>query len=887
MHQLLFFHINCHYRYIFLLFLFLLQLQSLAQKKSSYQDSIFKKYASTSIRGYEESKLYYVIESSNSINASLKITRQLDEHLAIIEIPNQTEFELLNKQVKLAAATDTWKLSPQLEKLFNNNKIDLQQYILTGKDFDELVKVLDEKQNNVVIVSVNRPSNSVVIKCKEKILRDQLMALKEVIFIDAATEAHPETNIIGYDRSFHGINAVDFLIPGANGRDIVSGVKEQKMDETDLDLWKRVLPSPIEATTKSHHATVIASIIGGAGNSSYEGRGIAWRCKFFSSSFSNLFADDPAILNSNKVTVQNHSYGTVIQQFYGAEAVSYDAHTWLDRHFVHVISAGNQGESFASEGRYANLPGFANHTGNFKMAKNIITVGAIDNKENISAQSSAGPTYDGRIAPQLIALGPNGTSDAAAIVSGTTAVMQQVYADSNNQALPAASLIKAVLYNTAEDIYKVGIDYKTGYGLLNSYAAIKSLQQKNFNEGLLSHGQRWTKNISVPPNTAQLKVTLSWTDSAATVNNNKALINDLDLEVIEVATGNIYQPWVLSTAPNKDSLTKEPTRKRDSLNIAEQVSLQVPPAGDYQVRVTGTKVYTPSLPFHITYIVDTLNTFNFTSPQHASDVNREENEMLNIRWKTYVADTNETGNLYISYDFGNSWQPLAQSIRLTNKKLQWQIKDTSSVARLKMETSFGAFLSNNFLISEVIRPAVDFNCTDSFRLSWNKHAYADSYRIYSLTNHPNLEPVLTVTDTFAVLQRSVYPSLVYAVEPVLNSNLSASRSVALNIELQGVQCFYKTLNYNLLDFNKLNLLLELSVASYADSVYFEKVSSSGQLLQTYGGAKVINNNLIYTQLVAEVPSGITYLRGRIKLNSGAIVYTSVISVLTSGNKNIL
>jgi hypothetical protein len=41
------------------------------------------------------------------------------------------------------------------------------------------------------------------------------------------------------------------------------------------------------------------------------------------------------------------------------------------------------------------------------------------------------------------------------------AVMQQVYADSNNQQLPSSSLIKAVLYNSAEDIYNKGIDYKT------------------------------------------------------------------------------------------------------------------------------------------------------------------------------------------------------------------------------------------------------------------------------------------------------------------------------------------------------------------------------------------------------------------------------------------
>ena len=222
------------------------------------------------------------------------------------------------------------------------------------------------------------------------------------------------------------------------------------------------------------------------------------------------------------------------------------------------------------------------------MAKNIITVGAIDNKGNIPAESSAGPLYDGRIAPQLIALGPNGTSDAAAVVSGAIAVMQQVYADSNNQSIPTASLIKAVLYNSAEDIYHTGIDYKTGYGQLNSYASVKAIQQKQYDGSNLAQGASWTKTISVPANAAQLKVTLAWTDSTAMVNNNKALLCDLDLEVQDLSNGTVYKPWVLNATAHIDSLAKLPTRQRDSLNTAEQVTIQLPAAGNYQVKISGT-----------------------------------------------------------------------------------------------------------------------------------------------------------------------------------------------------------------------------------------------------------------------------------------------------------
>ncbi|RYZ28655.1 MAG: T9SS type A sorting domain-containing protein [Chitinophagaceae bacterium] len=751
---------------------------------------------------------------------------------------------------------------------------------------DDLLKALLSHQKEIKVLSINRPSHSVVLKCNAVYIKNNLIGLKEIIFVDEWKSPRSETNIIGYDRSFHGINAVDYLLPGANGKNIVAGVKEQTMDEADIDLWKRVLPSSIAAPNKTYHSTVIASIIGGAGNSFYDGRGIAWGCQFFPSSFSNLFADDAVVLNVNKVTVQNHSYGTVIQQFYGAEAVSYDALAWNDKKFVPVMSAGNSGESVATDGKYANLSGFANLTGNFKMAKNIITVAAIDNKENIPEQSSAGPLYDGRIAPQLTALGPNGTSDAAAVVTGTVAVLQQVFADSNNDVLPPSSLVKAILYNTAEDIYRKGIDYKTGYGLLNSYEAIKAIQQKKWDGSTLSNGQEWKKNISVPANAAELKITLTWTDTVATVNNNKAIVNDLDLEVKEVNSGTIYQPWVLNTASHVDSLAKLPTRKGDSLNTAEQVSIQLPVAGDYEIKVKATSLSAASLPFYIAYNTDTLNTFHFTSPQHASDVNRSEKENMTIRWRTFVADTNQTGSLSISYDNATTWQVIQSSARLASRKYEWPLKDTNAAAVLKMETSFGSFLSNPFIISKITRLQVDFSCADSFRLSWNSHVYANAYKIFALTDSAYLKSVLTVSDTFAVLQKFVYPYLIYAVEPVLSNNVPAARSASLNINLQGVKCFYRTLNYVLLDENKLNLQLELSVAGYADSVFFEKVTASGQLLQTYGGTNATNNTLIYSQLVNEVSGGITYLRGRIKLKNGEIVYTDIIPVLTSGSKNV-
>ena len=155
-----------------------------------------------------------------------------------------------------------------------------------------------------------------------------------------------------------------------------------------------------------------------------------------------------------------------------------------------------------------------------------------------------------------------------------------------------------------------------------------------------------------------------------------------------------------------------------------------------------------------------------------------------------------------------------------------------------LSAAFGDFFSKNFIIAKLTRPTVDFLCTDSFGLSWNKHVYANSYKIFTLTDSPYLKHILSPIDTFIVLKKAQYPSLVYAVEPVLSNGLPAARSMALDISQQGVKCFYKTFYYNLQDQNKLDLVLELSAASYVDSIYFELVTATGQLLQTIGNLEI-------------------------------------------------
>jgi hypothetical protein len=827
---------------------------------------------------------YYVGVWNGSLTKSVLLIRPLGKQTGIVALSSNYSLKKSElNTLSLYPANNSWKYSPNALAVLSSKEQQDLQLVVAGLQLTDVLGFLQSQKNELRIVRVDSSSHSVVIACKgsqwlEKIAQS---------FIDIALVANPDASIIGYDRSFHGINAVDYTLAGANGKNIVVGIKEQQVESSDLDLYKRVLPSALAANNITQHATVVASIIGGAGNSFYDGRGIAHASTFFPSSFANLFADDLQVLEANKVSVQNHSYGTALQPFYGVEALSYDAQTWRNKNLLHVFSAGNAGLSAASTGQYAGITGFGNITGNFKAAKNIVTVGAITNKENIPAESSAGPLFDGRLAPQLIALGPSGTSDAAAIVSGTAAVMQQVYADSHSGMLPASSLIKATLYNTAEDVYLPGIDFKTGYGLLNTIDAVNAITKQQFIEGTVNKNEIFTTNFSVVANTAKIKFTLAWTDTTAIVNTNSALENDLDFELVNVDNYTRYLPWVLNGFAHADSLQQKAKPGVDSLNTAEQISLEMPPAGNYQLRVFANKIKTQSLPFHIAMKSDMLHTFQFISPQHPSDINRFNSQNLSVRWQCFVADTNSTGKLSIRFNEGGQWQILDPNIKLIGKKFEWPILDTTAVVAFRMETAFGTFFTNEIAIANLTISNYLFNCADSIGIAWNKHPMANAYKIFALTDSAFLKHAYTTTDTFAVVKKSDYPSGIFAVEPMLANQLPAARSAAINVNFSGVKCYYQSFYYTLLNGNDARLIFKLSTIRNVDSIYFEQVEATGQLIQVAGRTRPFQNTFVYDQEVKSLQAGNSYFRVCILMANGQKHYTEIISIRTSGRKAIL
>jgi len=760
------------------------------------------------------------------------------------------------------------KFSPFLQKKWKEKSLkETSLFLLAVKNFSDF-KIYIEKNSHIKIVYEYKEANIFLVRTAWNEVINNILPRDEVLFVDEQRTPKEELAVSNLDLSTDKVNVVFSKFPQYNGNGIVVSVKENRPDTEDIDFHGRYLSTHLSSNIFSTHATNMATIIGGAGNSYYEGKGAAWGSTISSSSFAILLPDPDAAYQQYNITLQNHSYGTSIENFYGADAAAYDASVIARPALLHIFSAGNSGTQTSSSGPYANIPGFANITGSFKMAKNIITVGHIDSLGIVLAPSSRGPAYDGRVKPELVAFAEDGSSGAAAIVSGISLMLQQAYKDLHGS-IPSSALIKAILLNSADDVGPKGIDFTSGYGEANAYKAMLTVANAQHFTGNIANGGTDVFSLTVPPNIKQLKITLVWNDPPAAANAVKALKNDLDLELSLPATSLSWQPWVLSHFAKPDSLQSSPVRKRDSLNNVEQISVDNPTAGNYQVNVKGFSI-TASSPqsYFIAYQFDTLDKFSWNYPTSSDNIFNERSNIL--RWESGYS--NVTGQLEYSLNNGNTWQPIDNSVDLTKGYYKWFPPDSFITARLRMNFASQNFISDTFTISKRFDVHVGFNCPDSFMLYWNKIPGVSDYRVYRVGDK-YMEPLLITNDTAVILAKQTNTSLHYAVAPLL-SNKTGVRSYGYNYTTQGVGCYVRTFLGQLIN-NAARLDLELGTTYNVKSITWQKLTLNGYVsLQTLNIISGLNFSYIDNLLA----HGLNIYRVKIELLDGRIIYSETATV---------
>ncbi len=665
--------------------------------------------------------------------------------------------------------------------------------------------------------------------------------------------------------------------PGVDGRDIRVSIKEFPFDSADIDLKSRYFNSHLEQGTTTTHAGLMATLVGGAGIAEAQALGAAPACWVTSTGFNNLNPESISWYRNQNIQVQNHSYGFYIDPRYSAAARDYDRTTEAVNTLVHVFSAGNKGDSSAITGKYANLKGFSNLSGAFKMAKNVLVVGAIDSLGQVPVFSSKGPTYDGRIKPDLVAFGHDGSSGAAALVSGTAALLQQVYRDLWDT-LPPSDWVRAILLNSAVDIGPLGPDYAAGFGNLNAKRSLDNAVHQRYVVAMVSNGESQVFPLSVPPLMRELKIALAWNDPSATENAPTALLNDLDMTLTD-PSGLVLYPWVLSSAPHLDSLSVPARRGRDTLNNVEQITLQLPQTGMYQITVKGARVGLSPQTFALAFDGDTLGHFDWIYPLKNSDAPAKTEVIL--RWEQALDDS------LVSLEWkpvtAQDWLPLLSDISLPKGWVRCILPEYFGASQLRLLGSGQAYMSDTFLISKALQIKIGYNCIDSVYFYWNPAAANANYQVYGLGDQ-NMKPILVTQDTFLLLSKLDFPQKRFAVAPTDPRGILGARSAAPDINTQGVGCYIATFNAVQNVSGGTELRLDLGTYSGVKSVYIEKEKEGifMPLADWYDPVQIS-----FTALDQKIDQGANVYRARVMRYDQYQIISDTITVWSTGTSAVL
>jgi len=344
--------------------------------------------------------------------------------------------------------------------------------------------------------------------------------------------------------------------------------------------------------------------------------------------WANNFSQDVSEMASQAaqgLIFSNHSYGFDAENIgsvgvgffgrYGSDARSYDVLANNAPYYTIVFAAGND-----NGGSTPNpTKGGRDLLSQGGVSKNTIVVAAINGIQNYSGASSVtiagfsswGPTDDFRIKPDISAKGVSvlslgvggladtefnqGTSMAAPAVTGVVGLWQQKYKESFGVFMRSAT-VRALMAHTASEAGAApGPDYKFGWGVINAEAGALVMEAKQadlatIDERTLENGTVYEVDF-VYQALQPLVATIAWNDPAGTALNTgtdfnvKALVNDLDLRIINLDTNLEYLPWALVKSWTTSGAGIINKADNDVDNI-EKIEITGAPSGNYRLRVS-------------------------------------------------------------------------------------------------------------------------------------------------------------------------------------------------------------------------------------------------------------------------------------------------------------
>lgn len=679
---------------------------------------------------------------------NVRLLEYIPHNTYLAYIPDNTNIGLLrNNDVRsIAPVPGTAKLSKVLKNppyddyAMDGNNILVTLQFHKNVTAEYVIQQLAELQ--IAVKQQFKGSNNIDLSIPDNCL-EELAAQPFVKWVELIVAPAVPDDTRG--RSLHRASNLDTqTTAGRNytGLDIGVLCRDDGIVGPHIDFQGRIDNSMASGTGQSH-GDGVSGIMSGAGNLNPSNRGMAAGSLLYVVNYQSNFLDSPTVnyINSGDVVITNSSYSNGCNDGYTTITQTVDTQVHDIPHLQHIFSAGNSNGNNCGYGAGSQ---WGNITGGHKQGKNVIATANVYFDGSLVNSSSRGPAHDGRIKPDIAANGQNqistnenntyqsfgGTSGAAPGIAGVSAQLYQAYSEANGGVLPPSALIKATLLNTANDYGNVGPDFKFGWGIINGLRAAKLIEDDRFLSGTITQGASNNHTINVPAGTKQVRFMVYWNDSPASPGANPALVNDLDLLVTDPSS-NVLEPYVLDHTPDPINLNLPATNGPDHLNNMEQVLINNPQAGSYNINIDGFNVPMGPQEYFVVYEIISDN-ITVTYPNSGESFVPGETE--SIHWDAVAVNTTSDFELEYSVDNGSSWNAIA-TVPNTTTNYAWSVPSSvTGEALIRVSNGASQDVSDEpFSIAQLVTnvQAVQV-CPTQATFSWNAVPNAESYDLYIL-----------------------------------------------------------------------------------------------------------------------------------------------------------
>lgn len=736
-------------------------------------------------------------------NAGVVLYDYLPRNAFYASIATNADWSLLNDAVVMEIQPE-FKLTEILrDKAYPH-------WTMFGEDQIELIAAYYEPFNREdaeahllpiggTVVSQNEMQRSMIVRVPLDKL-DELYAIPGFFYFETLPDTPQPENLLG--RNNHRSNVLYTDFDGGlkyNGEGVNVMMQDDGAIGPHIDYTGRIDQSNCNGCSTNpanDHGDHVSGTIMGGGNLDPDFRGMAdgVDLKVYNSSNQNynLF---PNLFDNEDVVITSKSYSNGCNSGYTNLARQLDEQVYDRPQLTHVFSAGNSGGDDCGYGAGA---GWGNITGGHKAGKNVIAVGNLSHTDALAGSSSRGPASDGRIKPDICAVGSSvtstgpdniyftisGTSMSCPGVSGTIAQLYHAYRDMNGGNDPDAALIKGAILNTGEDLGNTGPDFRYGWGRINARLAYEILENNQYFFDNISQGGANTHTVNVPAGVSELRIMTYWTDYRGSTSASVALVNDINMEVTD-PNAITHLPWLLDPTPNASALNTPATTGVDDLNNMEQVSITDPASGSYTVTINGSAIPQGPQDYYVVYsfIMDDVV---LTYPIGGEGVVPGGNI---IRWDASEGTTDFT--LEYTTDNGANWNNIGTA-NADRRYFSWNTPNVVT-GQAKVRVSRGAQSDESDDVFTIMQQPGGLNfewvCPDSAKFTWNTVNGATGYEV-SMLGTKYMDSIATTTTNSYVVQIPASSEGWFSVRALGPNSARGERAVAIQKPTSEFGCLW-------------------------------------------------------------------------------------------------